>query len=82
MEKSNLGRCFVSHPSVDGSQKAPEIFSTTKGVRLRMLTVRHSVYIPFNGRKRTEMGISAKGGLTNKILGYIATGPPYGGTAT
>jgi hypothetical protein len=42
----------------------------------------HSVYIPFNGRKWTETGISAKGGLTNKILGYIATQAPYKGIAT
>jgi len=32
-------------------------------------TFRFSVYIPFNGRKQTETGISAKGGLTNEILG-------------
>lgn len=36
------------------------------------LMVKDSVQIPFNGRKRTELGISAEGGLTNKILGYIA----------
>jgi hypothetical protein len=42
----------------------------------------HSVYIPFNGRKRTEMGTSAEGGLTNKILGYIATEVLNRGSAT
>lgn len=41
-----------------------------------------SVHIPFNGRKRLEVGISAKGGLTNKILGYIATQAPYRVIAT
>jgi hypothetical protein len=46
------------------------------------LMVKDSVQIPFDGRKRTEMGKSAKGGLTNKILGYIATQAPYKGTAT
>ena len=29
-----------------------------------------------------EMGISAKGGFTNKILGYSALEAPYLGTAT
>jgi hypothetical protein len=37
------------------------------------LMVKDSVQIPFNGRKRTELGISAEGGLTNKILGYSDT---------
>jgi hypothetical protein len=41
-----------------------------------------SVYIPFNGRKWTELGISAKGGLTNEVLGYIATSPSQIGIAT
>lgn len=31
--------------------------------------------------KQMEMGISAKGGLTNKILGYIATQASYTGIA-
>jgi hypothetical protein len=42
----------------------------------------NSVQIPFNGRKRAGMAISAKGGLTNKILGYVATRAKYRGTAT
>lgn len=42
----------------------------------------YSVYIPFTGRKRTELGMSAKGGVTNKVLGYSATVPTHRGIAT
>jgi hypothetical protein len=42
----------------------------------------YPVEIPFSGRKWEEMDGTAEGGLTNKILGYIAIEALYKGVAT